>query len=116
MLSLQVFDEARRRRAEPPYPFHLLRPRTRLGEDAIREMSKRLAIVRLVDGEAADEDASDAIRALAVLVLPRPRVGRGRGQHLDVVTRAQLLREQPAGMWCACGDFGAVTRRDEAEF
>jgi hypothetical protein len=59
--------------------------------------------------KAAHAHAAHPVGPFGVLVLPRPRVARARGQHVDVVTVADVLGEQPAGVLGAGGEVGAVT-------
>ena len=115
VLPLEMLDESRRGRPEAAHPFHLLGPRTRRRENAIRMLPERVDVVRLVHREAPHQHAADAVRALAVLVLPGAPVARRGRQHLDVVLQAQLLGDQTARVLGAARDLAAVARRDERE-
>ena len=90
---------AGRPRAERAAPSRARRRASRgAGEQPIGELPERAGVARLADGEAADEHAADAIRALGVLVLPGPRIAGAGRQHVDVVPLADLLGEQAAGV------------------
>src|SRR5262245_49380338 len=71
--------------------------------------------MRLVDCESTHQHATDAVRSLHVLVLPRSLVTSGGGQHFDIVTEAQLFGEQAARVLRARGDLAPVSRGDQRE-
>src|SRR5262245_56276420 len=115
LLALEVLDQSGCRRSKAAHPFHLFGPRSRCVENAIRELAKRVRLMRLIDREAPYQYAADAIRSFHVLVLPCSFVTRGGRQYLDVVAKTQLLGEKAAGVLGATGDLTAVTRCDEGE-
>ena len=113
MLPLDEIHQSRRRGAQPPHPLDFVLARLSAGEHAARQLPEGDLIVELVDREPPDEDAAHTIRPLHVLVLPRQRIPRGGGQHVHVVTFADLLGEQPRRVFGSAADFRAVSRGDE---
>ena len=116
VLALEMIEQPRRPRPFAAHPLQLLGARMRLGQQPRRQAVERRRI-RLAFGhrEAADTDAAHAVRTFGIVVLPRPHVARARGEHVDVVTVAEVLGEQPAGVLGPGGQVGAVAGRDERE-
>ena len=101
MLTLEVVDQARRRRTEPAHPLELFGSCARAGEQPARELLEGSSIVALGDREMPHQHAANAVCALGVFVFPGQRIARARRQHVDVVALADLLGEQPARMFGA---------------
>ena len=115
VLPLEMLDQSRRRWPEAAHPLQFLGAGARRAKNAVGELPETVLVVWLVDGEAPHEHAADAIRPLAVFVLPRPRIASRGRQHVDVVAQAQLLGNQAARVLGACRDFAAIPWRDERE-
>ena len=96
-----------------PLEFLGARPRTCL--QALRQRVEGDVVRYLADAESAHQDAPDAVRPFGVLVLPRAVIARARGQHVHVVARADLLRDEAARVLGTGADVGAVSRGDERE-
>jgi hypothetical protein len=88
----------------------------RRGLQSLRERVEADVIRHLAHGKTAHENASDAIGAFGVLVLPGPRIARARRQDVDIMTLAHMLSEKPGCMFDTRTDVGTVAWRDEREF
>src|SRR4030095_8881122 len=113
MLPLQEIEESRRRGSQAAHPLAFVVVTVRFGKHARRKLFERRRIMYLVDGEVSDQNAAHAIDAFRILVLPGVRVACTGGQDVDVVTLADLFRQQTAQMLGARNDIRAVAWGDE---
>ena len=59
---------------------------------------------------------ADTVGALWIRIFPRDVILRACGENVDIVLRRQLLGDEPAMIFGASEDFGAVTLNDEGNF
>ena len=113
VVALQVFGQRRRPGALFLEPAHLVFARVLVVEDPVRELVEVLDVPGPGVGESADRHPADAVGALRIFVLPGDVIARAGGQHLHLVLRRHPFGDQPAVVFGAAEDLGAVALNDE---
>ena len=77
-------------------------------EDPVGELVELREVADLGTREPSHRDAAHAVGAFRVLVLPRRVFARARGQHIDLVALGEPLGDEPAMIFGAAENLGAV--------
>src|SRR5436190_8278352 len=96
MVTLEIFEQAGRPRPELLHPFDFVVTCMPVREDPLGVTSELARVAHARRRETSDRDATGAIGALGIFVLPRRVVLRARREHVDLMMFRQLFGDQPA--------------------